>query len=89
MGATGSKKSRKREHSLLNVIGTRHRLLTDNIFARASTHAIRAASLRAMDLTGYVVKAEGDWIVRVNKDGSRANVSKIESHPRPKILKLD
>lgn len=87
MHIAGSKKRTKRGRSILNVI-TRHEF-TDRLVSKASTKAIRAASARAMALAGYVIKAEGDWVIRVEKDGSVTKVSKIESHPRPKILKLD
>ncbi|WP_176454341.1 hypothetical protein [Siphonobacter sp. BAB-5385] len=56
---------------------------------KATSKAIQQASRRAMDTSGYVVVAEGDWIVRIHKDGHKERISRIEPIKRPQSVKLD
>nr|WP_295924787.1 hypothetical protein [uncultured Dyadobacter sp.] len=83
----GRSDKKRRVGELINAIRTSG--VTERIIVRESTKAIRAASARAMQITGHVVKAQGGWVVREDKNGKLTKISKIESHARPKKLNLD
>ncbi len=63
--------------------------LTPSVLVKATSRAIQQASKRAMDTSGYVVVAEGDWVVRIHKDGHKERISRIEPIKRPQSVKLD
>ncbi|OZI05346.1 hypothetical protein BWI93_25905 [Siphonobacter sp. BAB-5385] len=63
--------------------------LSSSVLVKATSKAIQQASRRAMDTSGYVVVAEGDWIVRIHKDGHKERISRIEPIKRPQSVKLD
>ena len=53
--------------------------LTEKIVLNAATKAIRKASSRAMLTTGFVVKAENGWVVRMDADGTVHQIKKIKT----------
>ena len=53
--------------------------LTKRMLVRKAAIAGNAASRRAMDIMGYVVTTEGQWVVRKNKDGSVERITPVES----------
>lgn len=61
--------------------------LTKRAMLRVSHRAVQNASERAMNLVGYVIKTDGDWIVRVNKDGSIKRIKRYKtSQSKPLVL---
>lgn len=61
--------------------------LTKRTMLRVSHRAVQNASERAMNLVGYVIKTDGDWIVRVNKDGSIKKIKRYKtSQSKPLVL---
>jgi hypothetical protein len=63
--------------------------VTKRVLVRAAGPAVVKASRRAMEVAGYVVKAENGWVVRVEKDGTKSRISKINSIVRPRQIALD
>lgn len=63
--------------------------VTKQVLARAAKPAIVKASRRAMEVAGYIVKAENGWVVRVDQDGTVSKISKISKTTRPKQIVLD
>jgi hypothetical protein len=63
--------------------------VTKRILVRAAGSAVRKASKRAMEVAGYVVKAENGWVVRVDQDGNKSIISKISTITRPQQIALD
>ena len=63
--------------------------LTKRILVSVARAAIRKASDSAMDIMGYVVKAENGWVIRVDKDGTRKRLTKISQGKKPSEIVLD
>jgi len=63
--------------------------MTKRLVVRVASSAVKNASRRAMEVAGYVIKAENGWIVRENIDGSKSRISKITKINHPKEIALD
>lgn len=63
--------------------------VTKRVLVRAASPAVKIASRRAMEVAGYVVKAENGWVVRVDQDGTKSRISKIRNITRPRQIALD
>ncbi len=63
--------------------------LTKRILVSAARSAIRKASDTAMDVMGYVIKAENGWVIRIDKDGTKKRLSKISQGKKPSKIVLD
>ncbi|WP_299761229.1 hypothetical protein [uncultured Pontibacter sp.] len=63
--------------------------VTKRVLVRAASPAVKRASRRAMEVAGYVVKAENGWVVRVDQDGTKSRITKIRNITRPSQIALD
>lgn len=63
--------------------------LSKRVLVRAASPAFRKASREAMEIKGYVIKAENGWVVREDKDGKITRISQLEPVKRPSIIVLD
>jgi len=72
-----------------NTVGKRTEYVTKRMLVRAAGPAVRLASQKAMEVAGYVVKAENGWIAREYQDGSKSRISQIGSHLSRIPLVLD
>jgi len=63
--------------------------LTKRILVSVARAAIRKASDSAMDIMGYVVKAENGWVIREDKDGTKTRLEKISKGKKPSKIVLD
>jgi len=52
--------------------------LTKRIVKRQAKKAIDEASENAMEVAGYVIRVEDDWVVKEYKDGSIEQIEKLE-----------
>jgi hypothetical protein len=51
--------------------------IAERIIALESTKAVRAASARAMEITGHVIKAHEGWFVCEDKDGTLTRITSL------------
>jgi len=63
--------------------------LTKRMLIRKSSSAIRSAADDAMSVAGHVVKAQGNWIVRENQDGSVIRLAELGPKVQPHQIILD
>ncbi len=63
--------------------------LTKRVVVRAGGNAVRKASARAMAIEGFVIKAEGGWIVRHYADGKVEKLKRISTAKHPSKIVLD
>ena len=63
--------------------------LTKRILVSVAKKAIKEASERAMDIMGYVVKAEDGWVIREDRDGTKTKIAKIEKGKHSSELLFD
>lgn len=66
---------------------TRKATLTKRVVVRAGGNAVRKASARAMELEGFIVKADNGWVVRHYADGRIERLKRISTvKPTSKIV---
>uniref|UniRef100_UPI0040484D93 hypothetical protein n=1 Tax=Roseivirga sp. TaxID=1964215 RepID=UPI0040484D93 len=63
--------------------------LTKEILLRKSKQAITKAADDAMEMVGYVIKAESGWVVKEYQDGRKERIKAIETVVRPNDIILD
>lgn len=63
--------------------------LTKEILLRKSKQAITKAADDAMEMVGYVIKAEGGWVVKEYQDGRKERIKAIETVVLPNEIILD
>ncbi len=63
--------------------------LTKRILLRTSKKAIQEAFYRAMNIAGYVVKVQNEWVVREYKDGTIKKILKLSPEVKPQEIVLD
>jgi hypothetical protein len=63
--------------------------LTKALLLRKSKQAITKAADDAMEMVGYVIKAEGGWVVKEYQDGRKEQIKAIEAVVRPNEIILD
>jgi hypothetical protein len=63
--------------------------LTKRALVRAVNKGTRGLAQQEMDLMGYVTRAEDGWVVRIDKEGNRTRISKIDHGPIPDKIILD
>lgn len=62
----------------LSVHPKRKVYLTKRTLQRATSKAGRTLSIEAMNIKGYVIRAEKGWVVRINDDGTKVRLKAIE-----------
>ncbi|HTJ52085.1 MAG TPA: hypothetical protein VL443_21635 [Cyclobacteriaceae bacterium] len=67
----------KRNVKLL-VHSKRKVYLTKRALQRATSKAGRTLSTEAMNIKGYVIRAENGWVVRINNDGTKERLKAIK-----------
>lgn len=63
--------------------------LTKRVLVSRAKAAGKVAAAKAMQTMGYVVVAEGGWVVRKNADGSIHRIKRIKAHNAQKKLVFD
>jgi hypothetical protein len=59
--------------------------LTKRLLARAARAGIRKAAKKAMDIMGYTVVVDGDWVVKKFADGT---IEKLKQLPQ-RVCKMN
>ncbi len=57
--------------------------LTKRILVNAAKAGIRHAARETMELMGYTIVAEDNWVVKKYRDGYTEKISPITKHKRP------
>ncbi|KYG72264.1 hypothetical protein EV198_0331 [Roseivirga ehrenbergii] len=63
--------------------------LTKRILFSRTNKALKDAAEEAMELVGYVVVAEGDWVVKKYQDGRIEQIKRLEVVEQPEKIILD
>lgn len=53
--------------------------ITKRVILRAARKGVKKASVRAMKTAGYLLKVEGDWVVKVDAKGNQTRVKRINN----------
>lgn len=61
-------------------VNQRRAYLTKRALLRATGKATHSVSLQAMALKGYIIQAENGWIVRIDSNGQKENISRIATN---------
>ncbi|GAA4419263.1 hypothetical protein GCM10023187_53400 [Nibrella viscosa] len=63
--------------------------VTRRVLVRATSAAVRQASQKAMEVSGYIIQAQDGWVVRLDRDGQETRLAPINRVERPAQLILD
>jgi hypothetical protein len=78
--------ARKRKNTKTKTEETAY--LTKRILVTAAKAGIRRAARETMELMGYTIVAQGNWVVKKYQDGHTERISPITRHKRPANIVL-